>query len=201
MKFGHLGIAGILALGSSFSHAATPVFFDDFNSYAMDQINWSPPASSGWIVSGGTVDLVGVGGAFDLVPGNGGYVDLDGSTGQAGQFSANVSLLGGVMYTLSFDLAGSHRGSSETVNVTFGSMAQSFSLASADPFSSHSLSFSPVTAGSYSFGYQNLGGHTIGILLDNVAVTAVPEPETYAMVFAGLGLVGWMAGRRKQSAG
>jgi hypothetical protein len=38
MKFGHLGIAGILALGSSFSHAATPVFFDDFNSYAMDQI-------------------------------------------------------------------------------------------------------------------------------------------------------------------
>jgi hypothetical protein len=151
-------------------------------------------------VSGGTVDLVGVGGAFDLVPGNGGYVDLDGSTGQAGQFSANVSLLGGV-YTLSSDLAGSHCGSNETVNVTFGSMAQSFSLASADPFSSHSLSFLPVTAGSYSFGYQNLGGDNIGILLDNVAVTAVPEPEAYAMVLAGLGLVGWMAGRRKQSAG
>jgi len=29
------------------------------------------------------------------------------------------------------------------------------------------------------------------------SVTAVPEPETYAMLLAGLGLVGFMARRRK----
>jgi hypothetical protein len=29
-----------------------------------------------------------------------------------------------------------------------------------------------------------------------VSVTAVPEPETYAMMLAGLGLVGWSARRR-----
>jgi hypothetical protein len=200
MKFNRLGIAGILMLGSSFSQAATPIFFDDFNSYATAQLNWAPPAASGWTVSGGTVDLVGIGGAFDLIPGNGGYVDLDGSTRQSGLLSANVSLLGGVMYTLSFDLAGSHRGGSETVNVSFGSTAQSFSPASADPFSRHSLSFTPATAGSYSFGYQNLGGDNVGILLDNVSVTAVPEPEIYAMMLAGLGLVGRLAGRRKRLA-
>jgi hypothetical protein len=33
---------------------------------------------------------------------------------------------------------------------------------------------------------------------DNINVTAVPEPETYAMLLAGLGLVGW-ARRRKQA--
>jgi hypothetical protein len=34
-------------------------------------------------------------------------------------------------------------------------------------------------------------------MLDLVSVTAVPEPETYAMLLAGLGLVGFAARRRK----
>jgi hypothetical protein len=34
----------------------------------------------------------------------------------------------------------------------------------------------------------------------NMSVTAVPEPETYAMMLAGLGLMGFMARRRKQNA-
>lgn len=33
--------------------------------------------------------------------------------------------------------------------------------------------------------------------LDNVSVTAVPEPESYAMMLAGLGALGFMARRRK----
>ncbi len=41
-----------------------------------------------------------------------------------------------------------------------------------------------------------------GLAIDNfsltASVTAVPEPETYAMLLAGLGLVGLMARRRKQ---
>jgi hypothetical protein len=39
------------------------------------------------------------------------------------------------------------------------------------------------------------------VTIDNfnaVAVTAVPEPETYAMLIAGLGFLGFMARRRKQ---
>ena len=31
------------------------------------------------------------------------------------------------------------------------------------------------------------------------AVAAVPEPETYAMLFAGLGLLGFASRRRKQT--
>ena len=36
------------------------------------------------------------------------------------------------------------------------------------------------------------------VALDNVSITPVPEPETYAMMLAGLGLLGVVARRRKQ---
>ncbi|HEY6043569.1 MAG TPA: PEP-CTERM sorting domain-containing protein, partial [Nitrosospira sp.] len=37
----------------------------------------------------------------------------------------------------------------------------------------------------------------VGTLLDNVSVSAVPEPESYAMLLAGLSLMGFMGRRRK----
>lgn len=36
--------------------------------------------------------------------------------------------------------------------------------------------------------------------LDNITVTAVPEPETYALLLAGLGLMGMVARRRNKAA-
>lgn len=48
-------------------------------------------------------------------------------------------------------------------------------------------------------------GDGLGINLDSqngrltmMVITAVPEPETYAMLLAGLGLMGFMTYRRKQ---
>jgi hypothetical protein len=37
--------------------------------------------------------------------------------------------------------------------------------------------------------------------LDNITVTPVPEPHEWAMMLAGLGLVGWVARRNKRTAG
>jgi hypothetical protein len=44
-----------------------------------------------------------------------------------------------------------------------------------------------------------VGGDNVGALLDNVSVSAVPEPEIYAMLLAGLGLMGVMSRRRKSA--
>src|SRR6516164_5359802 len=53
------------------------VFSDNFNSYSP-QLNWLPPAN--WTAPGpGTVDLIRAGTPYDFFPGNGLYVDLDGS--------------------------------------------------------------------------------------------------------------------------
>lgn len=60
-----------------------------------------------------------------------------------------------------------------------------------------------LSAGDY---YLQVVGKVVsagaGSLSGNIAlkVTAVPEPETYAMMLAGLGLVGVVARRRKKSA-
>lgn len=42
-----------------------------------------------------------------------------------------------------------------------------------------------------------VSGFGDGVKLDNLTVTAVPEPESYAMMLAGLGAIGMMARRRK----
>jgi len=180
--------------------AAVTVFSDNFDSYSPLALNWTPPLASGWTVSSGTVDLIGIGGPHDILPGNGNYIDLDGSTADSGVFANSVNLTGGVTYTLSFDLAGSQRGSTETANVNFGTATASFTLNSSDPLTAHSLNFTPSASGIYSFSYENLGGDNIGLLLDNVSVSAVPEPETYAMLLAGLGMLGFMLRSRKANA-
>jgi hypothetical protein len=54
-----------------------------------------------------------------------------------------------------------------------------------------------------SFQYPNTqGGYDEAFGLDNVTVSvnAIPEPETYAMMMAGLGLLGFAVRRRKQNA-
>lgn len=47
--------------------------------------------------------------------------------------------------------------------------------------------------GSSGFTYSVGGGDQLGTL----NISAVPEPESYALMLGGLGLVGWMARRRK----
>ena len=199
-------LAAAVASVFSVSAQAAPVFSDNFDSYAADQLNWIPPVLSGWTITNGSVDIIGSGGSYDFLPGNGSYVDLDGGSAHSGHLSHTVSLLAGHTYTLSFDLAGSQRGTTEIVDVKFGTTVEHSTLLSNDGFSHHTMNFTPLISGSYSFDYQNnefgalIGngdGNFIGALLDNVAVTSVPEPESYAMFMAGLGVMGFIARRRK----
>lgn len=55
----------------------------------------------------------------------------------------------------------------------------------------------------HALGNGGLGGYTLTALVgpnnqDQMMATPVPEPETYMMLLAGLGLMGFVANRRKQ---
>jgi hypothetical protein len=71
------------------------------------------------------------------------------------------------------------------------------------PLTSSSITSILLGAGKYTFGIGGfttsgayIGSFTIG---NPPAVAAVPEPETYAMFLAGLGLLGFASSRKKSS--
>lgn len=51
----------------------------------------------------------------------------------------------------------------------------------------------------YTLSFSSAAGHLSTLKFDDLSmnVTAVPEPQTYALLLAGLGVVGWMARRRR----
>ena len=153
----------------------------------------------GWTINSGNVDLINnywqpAGGSYSL--------DLNGSS--AATISQSFATSVGTTYNVSFSMAGNHDGGGDktiTVGVTdphsfsfalagsshaaMGWQAESFSFVATSAVST--LTFAGSPANSY-----------YGAALDNVSVTAaVPEPETYAMLLAGLGLVGAIARRRR----
>ncbi|HEX7383272.1 MAG TPA: pyruvate-binding protein, partial [Burkholderiaceae bacterium] len=106
-------IAALAALGFCAASHAVPVFADNFDADAL-QVNQTT-FLGGWTVTDGSVDLIGAPDFFDLIPGNGRYVDLDGTSVNAGVFAKTLNLTGGVTYQASFDLAGNHRGDVDDV--------------------------------------------------------------------------------------
>ena len=69
----------------------------------------------------------------------------------------------------------------------------------ADPFTTHTYSFTTATAGNLVFtdsGPSNQQGN----LLDNVSLTAVPEPASWAMMIVGLFGLGAALRRRNATA-
>ena len=77
----------------------------------------------------------------------------------------------------------------------------SFVTMNRDDIMNQTISISGVgTFDNAVFFYGNAAGGTINLveIVDNINVTgAVPEPETYALMLAGLGVVGFVARRRK----
>jgi hypothetical protein len=177
MRFHASALVVLLGIGGV-AQAATPDFSDNFDA-SISGLNVVP---TDWSVTDGTVDVVG--GGFCT---SGQCVDLDGSTGDAGVLSRQFSLFGGTAYTLAFDLAGNMRGGTDDVTISFGTSVLALTAVTAStPYTTYSVAFTPAANGLFAVSFSNAGGDNVGTLLDNVSITAVPEPATFLMMFAGL---------------
>lgn len=111
-----------------------------------------------------------------------------------GSFSISFSsLTAGDSYALTFDASG--RPGYDGLPFTVGDSAKTYNVAAPlDSWRAESFSFQATGASqTFTFAVSNVGSdHSVGI--DNIALTAVPEPATWAMMlvgFAGLGFAGY----------
>lgn len=176
-----------------------------------------------WVVTGGQSDPVS--GSVDLIgtlwlgPAAGGYsVDLDGTLDNC-RHCSGVNAAGGITqlftvatagnYNLTFDYAANEQGPppDKGLKVLIGSLGN-FSLETLAPNKAapeYTMAYYEVylKAGlnDLSFVSTDTHGNQWGPVIGNVAVTAVPEPATWAMMllgFAGLGFAGY---RKTKSSG
>ncbi|SHM26995.1 choice-of-anchor C domain-containing protein [Duganella sacchari] len=195
-------IAALFASGAASAAATNIIVNGDFESYTgyvpnggYTLIAAGSNAISGWTVGGVSVDLIK--NSYGSVSGT--SVDMLGTPGpgvlsQAFNYAANTT------YTLSFDVSRNPNGSYTAVQVDVNGI-QNLYVGTGTP-TNHSFTFTTGnSAGSQLLTFSSVGGDGYsGAVLDNVSLTAaVPEPETYAMLVAGLGLLGFVARRRKQA--
>lgn len=118
------------------------------------------------------------------------------TSGTAGSFSYFVSegaslkasvtsvLTSGLGFTISSVLFGSTPFASASANL------------GGSTFEQYTFSAASLAAGTYTI-FVNGSGTPGSAYTGNVVITAVPEPQTYALLLAGLGAVGFLSVRRK----
>ncbi len=195
-------LAGVaLAAAASQGFASTNLVTNgsfEANSVPGTFVNSTVQVISNWTVGVGNVDLVG---SLWTAASGVNSVDLNGS--KKGEIHQTLTTVAGQEYQFSFELAGNFQGgiAIKNLSVNIGSNGlYSFDTTGKSAgnmgWTKYSTTFVAVSsATTLSFASNSSGAY--GPVIDNVSVTAVPEPESLAMLLAGLGLMGMIARRRK----
>lgn len=125
-----------------------------------------------WNVTRGSVDLFG-NGFNDFLPGNGLYLDLDGSTNAAARLESKATFdLTPGTYQLQFNIGGSQRGDSNTVTVSLGTaFSEAFTFTSATPRTTVTRTITVAAGQSAKLVFDHTGGDNSGLLLTSVKLT------------------------------
>ena len=144
------------------------VFIDDFEA---ETCGLSMTSLTKWNVSGSSVDIIGNGCPVPFVNAPGKVVDLDGTPCTTTTLDLNTIMdFGPGTYQVQFVLGGSQRGDApNTVQVTLGSLNETFTIASNDPLTTYVRSAVVSSTEKLHFIAPS-NGDCIGALLDDVSV-------------------------------
>jgi len=199
-------IAAALFTFTPASYAAdTLITFDDIpqaNYYFGDipanykNLSWTnlqyinPFHASGWSNSGAGNGIVSL--SYDATSSSGVPAEIQSTTPftlNSAYFAANWN--DGLSITVKGELAGAIVHTQTFMVDTTGSTREFFNWQNIDTV------LITATGGTH---HSSLSSSGTSFAIDNLIINSpVPEPETYAMLLAGLGLVGFMARRRKIS--
>lgn len=192
--------AAALALCASAAHADTNLVSNgSFEANQLGSGSWTVFANPvGWTTSGGSLELRNnvAGSAQD---GNM-YAELDGYGNMA--ISQTLSTVVGQTYTLSFwfsdrtGVAVDSNGISWSVGALSGLVNGPYNGTGNNVWQQFTTTFT-ATSTSTVLSFAGAGtSDSLGSSLDNISVTAVPEPATFGLMAAGLGLMGVVRRRR-----
>lgn len=203
-----LFLAAVAALAVAAPAQAVVLLTDGFEA----ETPATPQATlTNFTVTSPTIDIVQTPGfGITCAGGAGKCLDLDGTPGLGGILTKGSWAFGaGDVFTLSFAASGSQRGPSTfseafsagflingTTEVNFNSPV----IASNAPFSTYTYSYTATGSGTLQAYIRALGAGSdnVGVVIDDVSLTAVPEPATWAMMIIGFGFIG-AAMRRRQT--
>lgn len=211
LRNAHISLGAIVstALLLATPASAQQLFLDDFNT---ETLGTNAVSITNWNISSGNIDVIGNPGFFEFYPGNGRYLDMDGSTSNAGRIETiTVFNLTPGDYTLSFD-QGKNGSSAESMNISVGSVFTnlfSSPAGSVPALINREFNFTVGAATTGTIVFDHLGndntsntGDNAGIVVDNVRlvriVTTVPEPSALALLLPIMGVFGVAMVRRNK---
>ncbi len=189
-------VAAMFAL-QSVSASATPVDLTlDFTGITTATLG--TVGITGGQVFSGTVANV----ASAPIGGSGNFFSV-GSPDHANTESATLTLTPGTYNYISFLWGTVDSENTLTLNFSDGtsfSLTGDDVLSPADRVTTYNFGFGVEDAFIDSVVFSNGTKGNVAFEIDNITASAVPEPEAYAMMLSGLGLIGFAARRRKNQA-
>ena len=177
------------------AHAGTNLISDgDFSTPAQGGgFTIYSPGINGWVNNNGDGIEIGNSSLYGLSCDNAGCQNLEVNANTFDTDSETISgLTIGKTYDLSFDYGGRTSGGPDALDVSFGGKLLTQDSGSVGVWTPNSfLVTATSTSETLEFASLNQGGlPSFGNEITNVVLAAVPEPATWAMLLAGVGMIG-----------
>ena len=182
----------------------TVLFHDTFDSEngGVEGLNYTSFAN--WNVTRNGVDIIG-NGQDDIYPGNGMYVDMNGSIPGLSQGKIETKtlfMLNPGMYQLNFNIGNNNQtmpNTTNTVTVSLGSVfSENFSRVGTPPLQTITRTINVLSATTGRIIFDSGPPADIeGIIVDDVKLALIPEPSTALLVGISLLSAAIVFGKRK----